>query len=99
MREYCKMKFGWAMGTKLDDEQVKDLLEGKRILLKGLTGKNGKTYDAYLTPKGIRDFSYKNKDGKEVSGFQYDYELEFPKKKKKTGARCTSPVPSRCALS
>ena len=83
MREYCKMKFGWAMGTKLDDEQVKDLLEGKRILLKGLTGKNGKTYDAYLTPKGIRDFSYKNKDGKEVSGFQYDYELEFPKKKKK----------------
>ena len=79
----CRMKFGWAMGAKLSDEQVKDLLEGKRILLKGLTGKNGKPYDAYLTPKGIREFSYKNKDGKEISGFQYDYELEFPKKKKK----------------
>ncbi len=74
----CRMKFGWAMGTKLSEDQVKDLLEGKKILLTGLTGKNGKSYDACLTPKGIREFSYTDKDGKEVSGFQYDYELEFP---------------------
>ncbi len=76
----CKMKFGWAMGTKLTEAQVKDLLEGKKILMKGLTNKNGKNYDAYLIPRGIREFSFKDKNGKEVSGFQYDYEMEFPRK-------------------
>ena len=70
------------MGRELDENQVKALLEGKKILLKELIGKNGKTYDAYLTPKGIRDYSYTNKDGKEISGFQYDYDLEFPKNKR-----------------
>ena len=75
------MKFGWAMGTKLTEDQVKNLLEGKKTFLQGLTGKNGKTYDAYLTPKGIREFSFTDKSGKEVSGFQYDFDLDFLKKK------------------
>ncbi|MCR4657286.1 MAG: hypothetical protein K5770_13845, partial [Lachnospiraceae bacterium] len=76
----CRMRFGKAMGADLTEEQVRDLLEGKRILLKGLTGKSGKPYDAYLTPKGIRGFSYTDKNGKEVSEYQYDYEMDFPKK-------------------
>ena len=79
----CGMRLGKAMGRELDEDQVKALLEGKKILLKGLIGKNGKTYDAYLTPKGIRDYSYTNKERKEISGFQYDYDLEFPKKSKR----------------
>ena len=46
----------------------------------GCSGVKGKTYDAYLTPKGIRDFSYTDKDGQEISGFQFDYHMEFPEK-------------------
>ena len=77
----CGMKFGKAMGKDLDDEQIKRLLEGKQILVKGIKSKKkGKTYDAYLTPKGISNFSYKDKDGNERIGFQYDYHLSFPEK-------------------
>ncbi|MBQ7725506.1 MAG: DNA topoisomerase 3 [Lachnospiraceae bacterium] len=74
----CHMKLGKAMGKELSDEQVKSLLEGKRILVKGIKSKKGKTYDAFLTPKGISDFSYTDKDGQEITGFQFDYHLEFP---------------------
>ncbi len=74
----CGMKLGKAMGKELSDEQVKRLLEGKRILVKDIKSKKGKTFDAFLTPKGISDFSYKDKDGQEITGFQFDYHLEFP---------------------
>ncbi len=46
----------------------------------GLKGKKG-SYDAYLIPEGIEDYSY-TKDGKEVKGSQYKFKIEFPKKKK-----------------
>lgn len=79
---YCTRKCGMvvnkAMGQRLDDEQIKSLLKGERILLKGLKGKKGKEYGAYLTPKGISDFHFTNKDGREISGFQYDFEMDFP---------------------
>lgn len=75
----CRMKLGKAMGKELSDDQVKKLLEGKRILVKGIRSKKGKTFDAYLTPKGISDFSYLDKDGQQITGFQFDYLLEFPK--------------------
>ena len=74
----CNMKLGKAMGKELSDDQVKKLLEGKRILVKGIKSKKGKTYDAYLIPKGISGFKYKDKDGKEKTGFQFDYHMEFP---------------------
>ena len=74
----CNMKLGKAMGKELSDDQVKKLLEGKRILVKGIKSKKGKTYDAYLTPKGISGFKYKDKDGQEKTGFQFDYHMEFP---------------------
>lgn len=81
---YCKNKCGMnvsrAMGAALTDSQVKSLLDGKKILVKGLKGKKG-SYDAYLIPEGVEDFSY-TKDGKEVKGSQYKVKLEFPKKKK-----------------
>jgi DNA topoisomerase-3 len=81
---YCKNKCGMnvsrTMGAVLTDSQIKSLLEGKKTLVKGLKGKNG-SYDAYLTPEGIEDYSY-TKDGKEIKGSQYKVKLEFPQKKK-----------------
>lgn len=74
----CGMKFGKAMGKTLTDEQVSLLLKGKKILLNGIKSKKGKTYDAFLTPKGISNFSYTDKNGQEISGFQFDYHMEFP---------------------
>jgi DNA topoisomerase-3 len=76
------MNVGRAMGLVLNDGQIKNLLEGKKILVKGLKGKTGKTYDAYLIPEGIEDYSY-TKDGKEIKGSQYKFKMEFPKRKGK----------------
>ena len=65
----CGMNVGKAMGTVLSDTQIKSMLEGKKTFVKGLKGKKG-TYDAYLIPEGIEDYSY-TKDGKEIKGSQY----------------------------
>ena len=81
---YCKNKCGMnvsrAMGAVLTDSQIKSLLEGKKTLVKGLKGKKG-SYDAYLIPEGIEDYSY-TRDGKEIKGSQYKVKLEFPKRGK-----------------
>ena len=74
----CGMNVGKAMGTVLSDTQIKSMLEGKKTFVKGLKGKKG-TYDAYLIPEGIEDYSY-TKDGKEIKGSQYKVKLEFLKK-------------------
>ena len=76
----CGMNVGRAMGAVLSDSQIKSMLEGKKTLVKGLKGKKG-TYDAYLIPEGIEDYSY-TKDGKGIRGSQYKVRLEFPKRKK-----------------
>ena len=82
---YCKNKCGMnvsrALGVQLSDAQVKSLLAGKKILVKGLKGKKG-NYDAYLIPESIEDFSY-IKDGKEIKGSQYKFKMEFPPRKGK----------------
>lgn len=82
---YCKNKCGMnvsrALGVQLSDAQVKSLLAGKKILVKGLKGKKG-NYDAYLIPENIEDFSY-TKDGKEIKGSQYKFKMEFPPRKGK----------------
>lgn len=75
----CGMNVGKAMGTVLSDTQIKSMLEGKKTFVKGLKGKKG-SYDAYLIPEGIEDYSY-SKDGKEIKGSQYKVKLEFSKKK------------------
>ena len=58
---YCKNKCGMnvsrAMGAALTDSQIKSLLEGKKTLVKGLKGKKG-SYDVYLIPEGVEDYSY-----------------------------------------
>ena len=54
---------------------------GQRV--KRLKGKKG-SYDAYLIPKSIEDFSY-TKEGKEIKGSQYKFKMEFPQRKGKQG--------------
>lgn len=49
------MNVGKALGVTLSDSQVKSLLGGKKILVKGLKGKKG-SYDAYLIPDNIEEF-------------------------------------------
>ena len=49
----------------------------ERLVVKSIKGKNG-SYDAYLVPEGIEDFSY-TKDGRGIKGSQYKVRLEFQK--------------------
>ena len=79
----CGMNVGKALGVTLSDSQVKSLLGGKKILVKGLKGKKG-SYDAYLIPDNIEEFFY-TKDGKKIKGFQYKFKTEYPTRKKKRG--------------
>ena len=81
---FCKNKCGMnvsrIMGVFLSDEQVESLLTGKKTLLKGLTSKAGKKYDAYIIPSGTEEYHY-TKDGEEKSGVQFKFVMEFPNKK------------------
>lgn len=76
----CGMNVSRIMGVALTDAQVKDMLDGKKILLKGLKSKAGKPYDAYIIPNGTEEYRY-TKDGKEKRGVQFKIVMEFPKKK------------------
>ena len=81
---FCKNKCGMnvsrIMGVSLSDEQVESLLDGKKTLLKGLTSKAGKKYDAYIIPSGTEEYHY-TKDGEEKSGVRFKFVMEFPNKK------------------
>ena len=76
----CGMNVSRIMGVALSDEQVEKLLAGKKTLLKGLTSKAGKKYDAYIIPNGTEEYHY-TKDGEEKSGVQFKFVMEFPQKK------------------
>ena len=52
----CGMNVSRVMGAALTDAQVKDMLAGKKILLKGLRSKAGKPYDAYIIPSGTEEY-------------------------------------------
>lgn len=79
----CKMNLSFVRGQKLSDAQVKNLLEGKKILVKGLKSKDkGTVYDAYFVPDGIEPYSYNGKDG-----FQFKINMEFPERKTKGGRK------------
>ena len=82
----CGMNVSRVMGAALTDAQVKDMLAGKKILLKGLKSKAGKPYDAYIIPSGTEEYHY-TKDGEEKSGVQFKFVMEFPKKKSSGGKK------------
>ena len=73
----CGMNVSRVMGVSLTDEQVKSMLSGKKILLKGLKSKKGSEYDAYIIPTGTEEYHY-TKDGEEKSGVQFKVMMDFP---------------------
>ena len=73
----CGMRFAYAMGRKLSEEEIATLLSGERILLRNLKNKEGKIYNAYLTPGGTQEYSYE-KDGEMKSGIQWKFDFAFP---------------------
>ena len=75
----CGMNVSRVMGVSLSDEQVKAMLSGKKILLKGLKSKKGSEYDAYIIPTGTEEYHY-TKDGEEKSGVQFKFMMDFPNK-------------------
>lgn len=79
----CGMTLGKYRGKALTDSQIKSLLAGKKVLVKGLTSKDGKSYDVNITPDGVESFSYTKKDGSTVGGLQWKFVTEFPQYKKK----------------
>lgn len=81
----CGMNLSKILGKSLTSSQVKKLLEGKKILFKGLTSnKTGKKYDAYIVPDGVEPYHY-IVDGVEKSGMQFKFKMEFPKPKQSKG--------------
>ena len=79
----CGMNISKYFKTAFTDMQIRELLAGKQILLKGLSGKNNRTYDVFLKPTGTEEYSYE-KNGKTVTGYQFVYEKSYPKKSAKT---------------
>lgn len=81
---YCEKKCGMNVtkyyATTFSEKQIMDLLAGKRIKLRVEKGKDGKSYELYLTPIGVEEFSY-SKDGKTTAGFQFQYKKEYTEKK------------------
>lgn len=85
---YCKNKCGlslsnvYALRKLLTMEQVKSILDGKKVLLNDLVSKNkGTTYAAYVSFDGIEECSYKNKEGQRIQGKRIKFKVDFPKKK------------------
>ena len=81
-RNRCGMKVDTAYGKQLTEEQIRKLLKGESIEIT-LRSRKGKEFDAILKPKGVQPYSYE-KDGKEYSGFQYDFDVSFPEKKQQS---------------
>lgn len=78
----CGMTLGKVMGKNLTDEQVRDLLDHKKIHVTGLKKKDGQgTYSAYFTQEGIEEYSYIASDGTKKHGWQFKYSVQFPKRK------------------
>lgn len=85
---YCKNKCGlslsnvYALGKLLTMEQTKSILEGKKVLLKGLVSKDkGTTYEAYVSFDGIEECVYRNKEGQMLQGKRIKFKVDFPKRK------------------
>ena len=77
----CGMFLGQIRGKKLSEEQVIDLLAGKKIYISGLKKKDKPgTYSAYFIPDGIEEFQYSSA-GAVKTGYQYKFLMEFKQKK------------------
>lgn len=85
---YCQNKCGIMgisnyFGKKLTDSQVKRILAGKTVLVKGLHSKaKDVDYNVNIKLKGVVQYTYTSKDGEEKTGYQLDYERSFANDKK-----------------
>lgn len=77
------MMLGKVRGKELTNEQVRALLQHRKIHVTGLKKKDGQgTYSADFTPEGIEEYSYAGSDGKEKRGWRFRFSVEFPKRRK-----------------
>ena len=76
---YCKDKCGMSFayyGTAFKENELKKLIANEPIIKTGRS-KEGKDYKYSLTPTGIVPYSYTNKNGETVNGFQWNFERAF----------------------
>ena len=82
---YCTNKCGFtcgkAYGKDLTSNQVKTLLAGKELTMKGLKSSSGKKYDMIIKSDGVEDFEFKKKDGTTSKGKRWKFATRFPEKK------------------
>lgn len=76
----CKMAVAKYYSTFFTDSQVKSLLQGEKILLDGLKGRDGKPYGLYLEPAGVEEYSYE-KNGKMEAGYRFAFKKSYPERK------------------
>ena len=69
----CGMSFGYAMGKRLNEDQIVDLLLWRPIYVKGMKRKDGSIYNSYLRPERVIPYSYTNQNGEEKKGFRYEF--------------------------
>ncbi|SDB49801.1 type IA DNA topoisomerase [Butyrivibrio sp. INlla16] len=90
---YCDNKCGLALGKyygqTFTEDQIRDLLAGKQVLMSNQKGKNGKTFDVLISIEGEEEFSYE-KDGQTFVGYGLTYTKEFVKKPKGQGSISSS---------
>lgn len=79
----CGMMLGQIRGRKLSEEQIKALLDGKKVYITGLKKKSGGTYSAYFIPDGIEPYNYTSSDGTLKEGYQFKFTVEFKQQKKR----------------
>ena len=58
-------------GKEVTEEEMKKILNGEEILIKGLTSKGGASYDMYVKMSGFEEY-----EGKEY----IQYETRFPER-------------------
>lgn len=75
----CSMNVSRIMERCPSDEQVESLLAGKKTLLKGLTSKASKKYDAYIIPS-TEEYHYTRTE-KKSPVCSLKFVMEFPNKK------------------
>ena len=84
---YCRGTCGFILrqfqGKQLTESELGQLLRGERTLVTGIKSKkSGKKYSMYVKPVSISEFHY-TREGKEGSGWGYEYETEFKDKLKR----------------
>lgn len=73
----CGISLGKAYGKELTETQLRNLLAGKSVLVKGFVSKKtGKQFSAYLIPDGVEEYNWNGKNGKQMK-----FKMEFPDSK------------------